>query len=248
MAGLIVYDGPSLYDGAPIVVILLKSEGKSNIKTGGVIQQYIIRSDVDPMQASRKGLDFSICGNCPHRGTPNPEKQSGIADNRSCYVTIHHGALQVYKGYKSGRYSVARTVSDVADFLNGQMLRLGTYGDPASVPYGLNDALISYALAHTSYTHGHTVGDTLGDDAARYSMVSADNVSIAQSAHDKGYRTFRVIPLHDVGKPLLKNEIMCPNITKNIQCIDCRLCNGQLSRGKSIAIIAHGNGKSNFKG
>jgi hypothetical protein len=65
----IIYHGPSLYDGAPIVVI--GTFTKSNSKTGGVVQTYILRDDIDPRDASKGGQDVSICGSCPHRGEVN---------------------------------------------------------------------------------------------------------------------------------------------------------------------------------
>jgi hypothetical protein len=65
----IIYRGPSLYDGAPIVVVATFT--KSNSKTGGVVQTYILRDDVDPRDASKGGQDVSICGSCPHRGEVN---------------------------------------------------------------------------------------------------------------------------------------------------------------------------------
>ena len=237
MPGIIIYNGPSAYDGAPIVSVLVK--GSTNRKTGATIQQYIIREDVHPLTASRQGLDFSVCGNCKHRGTASHDKVKGEAIGRTCYVKLHQGPRAVYDAYKRGRYPVARTVEDVQKFIGGGIVRLGAYGDPASLPDGLNDLLISSAGAHTSYTHGHTVGETLGDNAAKYSMVSADSIDEAIKAHNSGFRTFRVIPIRDVNAPLLKNEIMCPS-DRGVKCIDCRLCNGTMSRGKNIAIIAHG--------
>jgi hypothetical protein len=56
----IIYRGPSLYDDAPIVVI--GTFTKSNSKTGGVVQTYILRDDIDPRDASKGGQDVSICG------------------------------------------------------------------------------------------------------------------------------------------------------------------------------------------
>lgn len=247
MPGLIVYNGPSQYDNAPIVVILVKPEGKANSKTGAVIQQYIIRSDVDPLTAGRQGLDYSVCGNCKHRGQEAPYKATGEAINRTCYVTLHHAPLGVYKAFKRGSYPAVETIEQAKAFIDGALIRLGAYGDPASLPNGLNDLLISLAGGHTSYTHGHTVGETIGDNAARYSMVSADSIDDAIKAHDKGYRTFRVIPVHEASKPLLHNEIMCPS-DKGIKCIDCGLCNGmKYKNGKSIAIVAHGKSKNKVK-
>jgi hypothetical protein len=115
MAGLIVYRGVSAYDGKPIAVVLVKPEGKSNIKTGAVIQQYIIRENIDPVSASRIGEDYSICGNCKHRGKANPDKGSGVADNRSCYVLLFQGPAQVYKAVQSGKYPEATTIQQVQD-------------------------------------------------------------------------------------------------------------------------------------
>lgn len=243
MPGMIVYNGPSKYDGEQIIAILVKPSGKSNRKTGAVVQQYILRADIDPSHASRIGADFSVCGNCKHRGEPAPNKTSGVADSRTCYVQLFQGPLGVYKAFKRGNYIAAETIEQVREFIGDSMLRLGTYGDPASLPDGLNELLISFSHAHTSYTHAHTVDEALGDKVAAYSMISADSVDDTLRAHSKGFRTFRVIPIsvyrEQGNSALLKNEIMCPS-TKGIQCIDCRLCNGAKYKGKSIAIIAHG--------
>ena len=44
--GVVLYEGPSVLDGAPIAVIAtLKS---ANVKTGDMIQTWIIRSDMHP--------------------------------------------------------------------------------------------------------------------------------------------------------------------------------------------------------
>ena len=87
MAGIVIYNGPSSYDGAPIVSVLIK--GSTNRKTGATIQQYILREDVHPVTASRQGLDFSVCGNCKHKGTASPDKVKGEAVGRTCYVKLH---------------------------------------------------------------------------------------------------------------------------------------------------------------
>jgi hypothetical protein len=55
----IIYQGPSLLDGAPIVVIANYS--KSNRKTGGVVQTYILRADMNPLEASKdRGRFFDL--------------------------------------------------------------------------------------------------------------------------------------------------------------------------------------------
>ena len=66
MAGFIFYRGASPIDGAPIVAVAtLKS---ANSKTGDMVQTWILREDISPLDAIGSGEDASICGNCAHRG------------------------------------------------------------------------------------------------------------------------------------------------------------------------------------
>jgi hypothetical protein len=67
----IIYKGPSRIDGAPIVVLATYSN--RNSKTGAVVQTYILREDINPLEASKTGADASICGTCPLRGTPTTD-------------------------------------------------------------------------------------------------------------------------------------------------------------------------------
>ena len=77
----VIYDGPSQIDGKPIVAIA--QVGTGNRKTGkGMVQTWILRSDIDPISASRTGEDSSICGDCPHKGKPS-DKATGWAIGRS---------------------------------------------------------------------------------------------------------------------------------------------------------------------
>lgn len=243
----ILYRGPSVIDGAPIVCIVI---GKSsNSKTGNMVQTYIVREDIDPITANRMGLDYSICGDCIHRGTPN-QNGKGLATKRSCYVNIGQGTLQVYKAFKRGAYRML-TADDAKRIGADRMVRMGTYGDPAALPYGAFESLLGASLGHTGYTH--QVGLVSGVDTGRL-MVSADNQEDAMAAHHKGYRTFRVIPVSQynaLGKnALLHNEILCPaskEMNARVQCNDCKLCSGANTKGKNIAIVAHGATKGNVK-
>ena len=60
--GFIAYEGPSMIDGAPIVVIVNKIDGSDNVKTGAIVQTFIIRSDIGPVDALNTGADAAICG------------------------------------------------------------------------------------------------------------------------------------------------------------------------------------------
>lgn len=242
----IIYRGPSKIDGKPIVCVYLP--GSTNSKTGNMAQTYILADNgLSPMENSRNGADYSICGNCKHRGTPTPDRTNGVASNRSCYVTLHHGPIQVHKGIQRGIYTSAETQQARRALGHGADIRLGTYGDPAAVPSHIWRDLLQYAASHTGYTHQ---SENLGDaNLSRY-MLSADTPEQASQAHKQGKRTFRVIPLAEwkakQNKALLANEVLCPaseEAGKRITCEKCKLCKGQTIKAKSIAIVAHGVGR-----
>ena len=247
----IIYSGPSMLDGQPIVVIAIVTSG--NVKTGNMLQTHIIRSDLSPMHASKTGADYSICGNCTHRGTATDNPTKKTAQGRTCYVNLGQGPNQVFKAYTAGKYPTATTPEQIAALGKGRMVRLGTYGDPAAVPAHIWDALLQDATGHTGYTHQHQTGSA----AANYQrmMYSADNAQDALQAHAKGYRTFRVIAVQDYSTrgtaAILDNEILCPASKENdrgVTCSQCKLCTGSNSTGKSIAIVAHGTARNKVKG
>lgn len=246
---LIVYHGPSAYDESPIVAILQR--GSNNSKTGAMAQLFILSADIDPITASRTGSDYGVCGNCKHRGNAAHDKESGWADNRTCYVNLLHAPATKYRNFKQGKYKQATTIGEVQALLYGQGLRIGAYGDPAALPTGLCEMLASMTDYSTSYTHGYTVNPGMVEAVARYSMVSVDTIQEAIKAHSKGYRTFRVIPVaqwKDTGMDsMLSSEILCPaseEAGQRVTCSECRLCNGTKSKAKSIAIVAHGVSKA----
>lgn len=239
----IIYSGPSLIDGAPIVCVAIVTSG--NVKTGNMIQTHIIRADMDPLQASKSGADYAICGNCKHRGTATTDSTRKQAQGRTCYVNLGQGPNQVFKAYSAGKYSTA-TPEQVQAIGRGRMVRLGTYGDPAAVPAAIWDQLLSEAAGHTGYTHQHE----LSPDYSRL-MASVDNQHEAKAAHNAGLRTFRVIPIKDYTtqgqNALLSTEILCPaskEAGQRVTCDQCKLCSGSNIKAKSIAIVAHGTGKA----
>ena len=59
--GVVLYEGISSIDQKPIVAIAtLKT---SNTKTGNLIQTWIMRQDINPMQAIKSNEDYSVCDN-----------------------------------------------------------------------------------------------------------------------------------------------------------------------------------------
>ena len=235
VSGYVIYDGPSMIDGQRIVAIVTGLTGSRNVKTGKMVQTYIIRPDMSPLEAVRTGNDVSICGTCVHRG-------DGTGKGRSCYVTLVHGPRGVHDALARGIYPSA-TPHDVADIVAGRMVRLGTYGDPAAVPLPVWQLLISKAAGWTGYSHQWR---TLTGGWQRLLMASVDSVEQMDDAHEQGWRTFRV-----GAEPVRGVEINCPaseEAGKRVQCADCLLCMGGTSRsGKSIQIAPHGNGAKHYQ-
>ena len=138
--GFVLYEGASVLDGAPIVVIATLET--SNAKTGAMVQTWILRSDIEPHLAIKTGDDSSVCGNCPQR------HNTGGA----CYVMTHQAPLSVYRSYKRGLYPTYSS-AEHSSILAGRALRLGAYGDPAAVPFEVFAPLVELASVHTGYTH-----------------------------------------------------------------------------------------------
>lgn len=237
MPGEVIFQGPSLLDGSPIVVVAVTSS--KNSKTGNMVQTYILRSDVDPLTASKTGADVAICGNCPHRGQATTDPAAKVAKGRSCYVNLAQGVLVVWKALQNGRYPVAVGHKAIAALGAGRMVRIGTYGDGAAVPSYIWDSLCSQAEGWTAYTH-QTGWAGAAVDPSRF-MVSVESKAQAVTAWDAGARTFRVVAsLADVDR---KREAVCPaseEMGKRATCATCKLCAGASVKAKSIAIVAHG--------
>jgi hypothetical protein len=227
MKHAIIYKGPSLLDGKPIVAIATYSN--RNTKTGHVVQTYILCDDgINPLEASKTGADFSICGNCPMRGEPTTDPKRKIAKKRKCYVNLGQGVLIVYKAYKRGVYKEG----DPRTMGRGRFVRVGTYGDPAAVPAEVWDELLAECETWTAYSHQSGWRPDIA-------MQSADTHAQAIAHWKAGRRTFRVIA--DLGQLDHANEALCPaskEAGRRVQCTACKLCRGS-SKAKSIAIVEH---------
>ena len=240
-AGVVLYRGPSMIDGAPIVVIANRiTTASGNAKTGAMVQTFIIRSDVAPIEALKTGADASICGNCVHRP----------ANKGSCYVNVGRSVASVYGAYTRGRYALPSVDYDPAilpDLFAGLVVRLGTYGDPAAAPFQTWRAATLHAAGITGYSHQWR--EAKFQVFRLLCMASADSEPEAREAQAMGWRTFRV---KEASAPKLAREVTCPASKEagaKTSCEDCRACGGTSSKARAgIVINAHGATAKRFVG
>lgn len=228
--GFVVWEGPSPIDGSPIVMVMTMRSG--NRKTGDMIQTWILRQDVDPVQAIKDRSDSAVCGLCVHRGDPVTGK------GRSCYVNVGQAPLAVYRSYQKGLYP--RFQRKHWGLLSGRKIRFGAYGDPGLVPLDRLALLASLADGWTGYTHQWRDIDA---GYADYLMASADSREDYLLARATGYRSFVVLPR---GGERPDRAILCLSEARGTSCLDCTACSG--TRGGAVAgavdvfIEAHGAG------
>ena len=228
--GVVLYRGPSLIDGGPIVAIA--TFRSSNQKTGDVPQVWILREDEPPVQAAKTGADRSICGDCPLRG----RVVDGRNVERGCYVVLHQAPSAVWLAYRRGVYREVKTAR-LARLFAGAFVRLGAYGDPAAVPIEVWRTMLVHTRGWTAYTHQWRTAELQA-----LAMASCETDADAREAIARGYRVFRVVA---PGAPRLRGHIPCPASSeqgRRLTCMECRTCNGTASGlpGAHVQIEAHG--------
>lgn len=227
----LIYEGRSPVDDAPIMAIATGGRSKStNAKTGPMVQIWILRSDIAPLDALTNGSDASICGDCSLRG--------GV-----CYVTVFQAPNRIYDAYTRGRYP-RMTPADVgSQCANANVsVRVGAYGDPGTLPFEVVEALLRPVKTHTSYTHMWTMPH-FDPRHLRYSMASVDgsdthNIETLRAR----YPIARYYRITDDKTQLMSNEIVCPHKDASgvvrVQCADCGLCAGTGLDAKNIVELS----------
>jgi len=223
---VLIYDGPSMLDRAPIFAALVGlSSPSSNSATGAMLQVYIMRSDIPPQAAVASGADSSVCGSCALRGrvltleaaesfaaTLGRSKRRGLRARiaaarlrgdlrlnveRPCYVRLERAPTGIFKAYAAGRYELV-TVPEAVELVRGRALRIGAYGDSAALPVGVVRPLAAAAAVETNYTHAAAYAPARADRLAAFTMASADSIEQAQQYQARGFRTFRVSPMSEL--------------------------------------------------
>ena len=211
--GVILWQGASLIDGAPVVLVANKFDaaGSQNDKTGAMVQTWILP---DPRAA---GIECngtrpakimawlkatgarSICGDCPHAWKLNPG--TGAHEKGSCYVREYQAPAATLGGVYRGAYPIAG-VDFPAEWIwrigAGRNIRAGSYGDPAACPADVWRDFLAMASNRTGYTH---MWKSAYAGARRNAwrmrdllMASCDSAADYRAAVDAGFRAFYVIP------------------------------------------------------
>jgi len=205
------------------VVILAKLKG--NKKTGRMIQLAFL----DPTVKQRK-IDSS-----QHNGQGCDNRCSAF---NCCYVqafVFHIGSIaRALDDYNAGLMPTMG-FDQFLDIVQASHtpVRLGEFGDPASVSFNVIDRIVqaSQAAGHTGYSHHWRNCD---QRLKRHVMASVENESDYQLAKSMGWNCF-----HVGGSAIKGQSILCLNSSHGRTCADCLLCNGD-ARRFDIVIDAHG--------
>ena len=226
-----LYTGPSMLTGAPIVAVA--TIGTRNRKTGPMVQTWVLPASTTPTHAVRTGRDASVCGDCPHRGVAGAR--------RTCYVVVAQAPQAVWRAWTRDRYVPADDAA-WSRAVRGRAVRIGSYGDPAAVPPQVwSDLLASSGSGRwTGYTHAwRGYGLLPRTDARRLRdlvMASCDSVSDAAEAAADGWRAFIVRDAAELGADLgagVGPTVVCPASPEGgdrSTCERCALCAGASAR------------------
>ena len=225
--GRILYEGPSVLDGKPIVVIAVGfTERSKNKKTGGMIQIYILRQDVHPVFAFRGDEQQSVCGLCPHYL------------NKTCYVNWGQGPASVWKCYQRGGYA---PIGNEWSLFNGAVVRFGSAGDPCAAPEHVWQPVLERSARRTGYTHQWRQPWAQG--LKRYIQASCDSFQDYLDASAHGWKCFRVLRPDETKQA---GEVHCQassEMGNKTDCATCHLCNGASA---NVAINVHGSRAASY--
>ena len=184
-----------------------------NVKTGRMGQTFMLKKQYPARDVKGAG-----CKGCPVW--------------KECYVNCSQAPSAVHRTAEADRYAFMG--AEERERLSDIPLRIGSAGEPTSVPYGVWKKLLKLTPNWTGYTHKWRLPKF--QNFKEFCMASVHSVEEAEEAWAMGWRTFRAGGIDEPAK----GEIECPNSTKGIQCADCALCKGSAIKAKSIYIKGHG--------
>ena len=215
----ILWEGRSPVDGAPVVAVA--TDQSRNGKTGDMVQTWILRRDVSPVDAVHHNLDSTVCGACPHRG-------QGFR-GRSCYVQVGQAPQAIWRSLETG------TMPRIAPpDLAGRPIRWGAYGDPCVLPEWLVTACNAVASGWTGYTHQWA--QPWAQWARGVLMASVETPAGERKARAAGWGTFRSGRSDGSDRG---SAVLCAAERDGLTCAECGMCDG---RQLAVYIPSHGFG------
>jgi len=212
--------------------VAIATPASNNVKTGPMLQFWIMARNVHPVESRRTGHDATLqCAGCPY------------ASNKGCYVSPLP-LMALWRAYKAGSYSHLEMSSPEWDsFFRGASVRFGAYGNPSHLPLEMVENIANLSLSHTGYFHDWSLMPvSLAKAYGRFFMASCEPHNVA-FAHNLGLRTFTVVSEIPSDRSL---GIECLADKSGLQCIDCGLCDGTKRSANrshslpSVWIKAHG--------
>jgi len=242
--GIILYRGPSWYNGKPIVAAV-KFES-ANRKTGNVPNVAIL-PDTGPTYQAAHNAARSVCGACPLLGLMDHDAEK--RQQGACYSwAIPHAVASQVRAIGEGRYVAAGPHADtlLAAYLRARaprMVRLGTIGDAGALPPEVVArlvALVPDGTSMVSYTHDwrHPRSQHL----RAFSMASVETEAEAAVAHAMGWRTYRAALPGEAASA--GAETTCLYEAERLTCAACRLCDGASSSAPSVVATIHGTART----
>jgi hypothetical protein len=242
----IVWRGVSPWDNVTPIALwvtgLETSADKANDKTGDMVQTYIMRTDMSPLDALQY-QDAAICGDCINRlqMRTRVNHRTGKLETHAvntCYVQVGNAPTAMWKSYLNGNVADV-DVADINEMIRrfNRQTRVGAYGDPAMVPFPVWRSLLDNVRidkGHTAYTHQWK--REWAQDFKGMCQASCDSIEEAREAKAMGWGTFTVLAQanFDVEWQTLRRErhTRCPADTslktlRKVTCSDCGRCNGQ---------------------
>ncbi|MBT3325524.1 MAG: hypothetical protein HN396_04650 [Gemmatimonadales bacterium] len=236
--GFLLYDGPGRLDGAPVFAVATLGRFCTNTATGPMHQVWVMRSDLDPLQAAYvTGDDASVCGDCVMRPVLKADGKRG-AD--MCFVAKHQAPLGVYRAYKRGAYP--RLSERAHKRMAAYSWRFCGYGDTAVVPLPVWDwATLHGEGRDMAHTHMWDWAGAL--EYASMAMASVHTPYDAGRAIAAGWRAYMLQP-EGLDTPSGMMRCAKQREAKRLQCADCGGCagtrNGAARYGASVAAWIHG--------
>lgn len=229
-----VYRGPSALTGAPVVVLAIP-RSPAKLDVDGATVQIAILPDVElgpvgseaPLRPWQRAIGRVCPSSCVH--------VTADAGAPTCYAWGGHVVIAHASSWRAWERdgSPVLAPNQIASWVAGRRVRLGSLGDPAALPAWLVAALLECSAGWTGYTHAWRSRP----DLAAVLMASVDSVPEARDAWRQGWRTYRA---ESGSEGRTAGEIVCPAYTRDRACSECMLCDGAGTSGaRSIVAPRH---------